>query len=177
MSIRTLFPNLNLLSARALPSSARCSPLPRLAFRQAHTSAISITRSTPKSGFQSGFKSYRSLYTTASIGLGLSFLTYHSNRSPVLCESAALPRPTASGPAAGQAPESMLNVYQLTFGTVCGICTGVFLKKGLRAIAFLLGGVFVLMQVSTSLDCHQRHIKLYRRSMDPFIRTLTLTLP
>lgn len=149
MSIRTLFPNL--LSARALPS-ARCSPLPRLAFRQAHTSAISITRSAPnsgyESGFQSGFKSYRSLYTTASIGLGLSFLTYHSNRSPVLCESAALPRPTASGPATGQAPESMLNVYQLTFGTVCGICTGVFLKKGLRAIAFLLGGVFVLMQVS-----------------------------
>jgi FUN14 domain-containing protein 1 len=41
----------------------------------------------------------------------------------------------------------MLDVYQLGFGTVCGICTGVFLKKGLRAIAFLLGGVFVLLQV------------------------------
>ena len=144
MSIRTLFPNL--LSARAMPTAARCNPLPRLALRQAHTAAISIPRALPKSG--SGFRSYRSLYTTASIGLGLSFLTYHSNRSPVLCESAALPRPTAAGPGAGQAPESMLNVYQLTFGTVCGICTGVFLKKGLRAIAFLLGGVFVLMQAS-----------------------------
>ena len=144
MSIRNLFPNI--LSARALPG-ARCSPLPRLAFRQAHTSAISISRSIPKS--QS--RTYRSLYTTASIGLGLSFLTYHSNRQPIRCDtSGSLPRPAAAGSSAsaGQAPESMLNVYQLTFGTVCGICTGVFLKKGLRAIAFLLGGVFVLMQVS-----------------------------
>lgn len=146
MSIRALFPNI--LSTGALPG-ARCSPLPRLAFRQAHTSAISISRSIPKS--QS--RTYRSLYTTATIGLGLSFLTYHSNRQPIRCDTstgASLPRPAAAGSSAsaGQAPESMLNVYQLTFGTVCGICTGVFLKKGLRAIAFLLGGVFVLMQVS-----------------------------
>jgi len=44
----------------------------------------------------------------------------------------------------------MLNVYQLSFGAVCGICTGVFVKKGLRAIAFLLGGIFVLMQYLSS---------------------------
>lgn len=144
MSIRTLFPNL--LHSRVVPT-ARCNPLPRLA-RQAHNGpiAISIPRTIPKSSASRS----RSLYTTiGSIGLGLSFLTYHTQRRPVLCDtsitsgSGSLP-----GPAAGQAPESVLNVYQLGFGTVCGICTGVFLKKGLRAIAFLLGGVFVLMQVS-----------------------------
>jgi hypothetical protein len=65
----------------------------------------------------------------------------------VLCEIAQpTPRPVVHD--TGAAPSSMLDVYQLGFGTVCGICTGVFLKKGLRAIAFLLGGVFVLLQVS-----------------------------
>ncbi|EIW70165.1 hypothetical protein TREMEDRAFT_23604, partial [Tremella mesenterica DSM 1558] len=47
-------------------------------------------------------------------------------------------------------PESILNVYQLGFGTVCGICTGVFVKKGLRALAFVLGGIFVLLQYLSS---------------------------
>lgn len=65
----------------------------------------------------------------------------------MLCEVAptGTPRPVVHD--TGAPPSSMLDVYQLGFGTVCGICTGVFLKKGLRAIAFLLGGVFVLLQV------------------------------
>lgn len=41
-----------------------------------------------------------------------------------------------------------MNVYELSFGTVCGICAGVFIKKGAKAIAFLFGGAFVLLQVS-----------------------------
>jgi hypothetical protein len=44
-------------------------------------------------------------------------------------------------------PTSAVNVYQLGFGTVCGVCAGVFIKKGARALAFLLGGVFVFLQV------------------------------
>ncbi|RPD66284.1 hypothetical protein L226DRAFT_609153 [Lentinus tigrinus ALCF2SS1-7] len=50
-------------------------------------------------------------------------------------------------------PQSSVNYYQLTFGTVCGICAGVFVKKGARFVAFALGGVFVILQYfgSTSL--------------------------
>ena len=42
-------------------------------------------------------------------------------------------------------------MYQLTFGTVCGICAGVFVKKGAKALAFAFGGIFVLLQVSAAL--------------------------
>jgi len=34
----------------------------------------------------------------------------------------------------------------LSFSTVLGISTGIFVKKGLKTIAFILGGVFVLVQ-------------------------------
>ena len=42
----------------------------------------------------------------------------------------------------------MVNLYQLSFGTVAGVCAGVFIKKGAKAVAFFVGGVFVLLQVS-----------------------------
>jgi len=142
MSLRNLFPNI--AHARAsIPLSApkaRCNPFPRI--RSMHSSpnrgpiAISIPRTAPNAA-----KSRLSLY---SLGLGLTFLSYNSLRKPVLCEVATT-RPVVHD--AGPPPQSMVDFYQLGFGTVCGICTGVFLKKGLRAIAFLLGGVFVLLQV------------------------------
>jgi hypothetical protein len=47
-------------------------------------------------------------------------------------------------------PSSSVKPYELTFGTVCGICAGVFIKKGAKALAFMLGGVFVLLQVRSS---------------------------
>jgi len=47
--------------------------------------------------------------------------------------------------------DSTVNVYELSFGTVCGICAGVFVKKGAKALAFIFGGVFVLLQVSCEL--------------------------
>ena len=47
--------------------------------------------------------------------------------------------------------DSTVNVYELSFGTVCGICAGVFVKKGAKALAFVFGGVFVLLQVSREL--------------------------
>ncbi|KAF8311306.1 hypothetical protein DL93DRAFT_2061194 [Clavulina sp. PMI_390] len=49
-------------------------------------------------------------------------------------------------------PHRTVNVYELSFGTVCGICAGVFLKKGARALAFIFGGVFVLLQYFNSLS-------------------------
>ena len=45
-------------------------------------------------------------------------------------------------------PASSLNLYELTFGSVCGICAGVFIKKGAKFVAFILGGTFVLLQVT-----------------------------
>ncbi|KAJ7063200.1 hypothetical protein C8F01DRAFT_1209556 [Mycena amicta] len=43
-------------------------------------------------------------------------------------------------------PESSVNFLELGFGTVAGICAGVFVKKGAKLVAFFLGGVFVLLQ-------------------------------
>jgi hypothetical protein len=48
------------------------------------------------------------------------------------------------------APKGLANPYELTFGTVCGVCAGVFIKKGLKATAFILGGMFVILQVRQS---------------------------
>ena len=44
-------------------------------------------------------------------------------------------------------PTSTVNIYELSFGTVCGVCAGVFIKKGAKAIAFILGGIFMMLQV------------------------------
>ncbi|KAL0569011.1 hypothetical protein V5O48_012963 [Marasmius crinis-equi] len=43
-------------------------------------------------------------------------------------------------------PESSLDLYELSFGTVAGICAGVFVKKGAKLVAFAFGGIFVLLQ-------------------------------
>lgn len=113
------------------------SPTARCLHSPARPVALTIPHSTPKSSF--------SLYALTA-GLGLS--AYTLTRPPVLCDtSRAAPVPQRRPDAP---PESVLNVYQLGFGTVCGICTGVFVKKGLRAIAFFLGGLFVLMQYLSS---------------------------
>lgn len=54
-------------------------------------------------------------------------------------------------------PKSDVNVYNLGFGTVCGICSGIFIKKGAKFIAFLLGGGFILLQVGrVCTDCRRR---------------------
>lgn len=44
-------------------------------------------------------------------------------------------------------PASSVSLYELSFGTVTGICAGVFIKKGAKAAAWFLGGIFVLLQV------------------------------
>lgn len=67
---------------------------------------------------------------------------------------APLSKPTQASPnfqlpEAPPPPQSSVSYYELTFGTVAGICTGVFVKKGAKAVAFMLGGVFVLLQVGS----------------------------
>ncbi|KAF9792718.1 hypothetical protein BJ322DRAFT_69779 [Thelephora terrestris] len=49
-------------------------------------------------------------------------------------------------------PASSLGIYELTFGSVCGICAGVFIKIGTKLVAFLLGGPFVLLYYLVSVS-------------------------
>ncbi len=49
-------------------------------------------------------------------------------------------------------PASSVSLYELGFGTVAGICAGVFVKKGAKMVAWFLGGIFVFLQVCVSLD-------------------------
>ena len=105
--------------------------------------SLILSRIRPR---QQPFKLYG--YT---FGIGLSFLALQS-LSPtrkLQCQTAS---PFAGRPEPavwdGPPPESQISAFQLGFGSAAGICTGVFIKKGLKAIAFLLGGAFVLLQVS-----------------------------
>ncbi|RSH93867.1 hypothetical protein EHS25_006517 [Saitozyma podzolica] len=91
----------------------------------------SVALSVPHPRFRPSSSGYRTY--ALSLGLGLSAFTLHTLSPPSA--------PTAKG---------LLSVYELSFGAVCGICAGVFIKKGLKAFAFLLGGVFVLLQYMSS---------------------------
>ncbi|WFD20672.1 hypothetical protein MCAP1_002923 [Malassezia caprae] len=68
---------------------------------------------------------------------------------PVECD-AAVPEPPLPKPGSKAEAKSIVNVYQLTFGTICGICAGVFIKKGLKLIAVILGAAYVLLQYLAS---------------------------
>jgi hypothetical protein len=57
-------------------------------------------------------------------------------------------------------PVSSVSFYELGFGTVAGVCAGVFIKKGAKALAFLLGGVFVLLQVRCGFPKNYYEINL-----------------
>ncbi|RSH82497.1 uncharacterized protein EHS24_007477 [Apiotrichum porosum] len=95
-----------------------------------------------------------------SIGLGLAAITVFPRAAH--CASAEpLPTPVTQGrPQPSVAvvntvpddPEvrSILSLGQLSFGAVCGICAGVFVKKGFKIVAFALGGVYVLLQYLSS---------------------------
>lgn len=94
---------------------------------------------------------------------GTSLFAYTLNAAPLRCEPAnQSARPYAEphtvsvqGPGSAnlarrnEAPpvESAVDLKSLSFGAVAGISTGIFIKKGLKAVGFLLGGAFVLLQV------------------------------
>ncbi|KAL5490296.1 hypothetical protein ACEPAI_5129 [Sanghuangporus weigelae] len=99
----------------------------------------------------------------ALAGLGLSFAAFQLQKPAALCEGEAATTPATAPPRSNPTPtplqpddtlppppHSSVNVYELGFGTVAGICAGVFVKKGAKALAFVCGGVFVLLQYLTS---------------------------
>lgn len=99
---------------------------------------------------------------------GLSAFTAPS----VACESArpyVQTSPAATSAAVDPEPESIVNVYQLSFGTACGFCAGVFLKKGLKLIAFALGGCYILLQYMNSQRLISVNWKAINSKYDKFV--------
>ncbi|KAI5450481.1 hypothetical protein NCC49_003102 [Naganishia albida] len=88
------------------------------------------------------------------LGAGLGFAGFQSlgmaRMSEVKCDSLAAPAPAPAGKADTLPTHSILSPYELSLGAICGICAGVFIKKGAKLIAFFLGGVYVLMQYMQS---------------------------
>ncbi|GAA5938741.1 FUN14 domain-containing protein [Sporobolomyces koalae] len=80
----------------------------------------------------------------------------------------SIPPPPPATPEYKEA-ESILNLRDLGFGTVSGICVGVFVKKGLRAAAFFLGGIFVFMQYMSSRSLININWSGLTNSYDKFI--------
>ncbi|KAG1754520.1 FUN14 family-domain-containing protein [Suillus lakei] len=84
----------------------------------------------------------------AGLALGIATCT-----APIIhCDSKGTQASVAAPPPQAPPPESAVNLYELTFGTVAGICAGVFIKKGAKMVAFFLGGVFVLLQYLGSMS-------------------------
>jgi hypothetical protein len=97
-----------------------------------------------------------------------SIFAYSLNAKPLLCQPAnQSARPYAEphtvsvqGPGSAKLTrsndlppvESAVDLKSLSFGAVAGISTGIFVKKGLKAVGFLLGGAFVFLQVSRRTD-------------------------
>ncbi|KAI6131796.1 FUN14 family-domain-containing protein [Pisolithus croceorrhizus] len=90
-------------------------------------------------------------FLLAATGIGLS-LTSFASSSKVHCDAVVSTPPPELEPNLPPPPKSSVNLYELTFGTVCGLCAGVFVKKGARLVAFFLGGVFVLLQYLGSVS-------------------------
>ncbi|KAI0341736.1 hypothetical protein BDW22DRAFT_1358587 [Trametopsis cervina] len=84
-------------------------------------------------------------------GIGLGVGAYTLARKPVYCDARPLPPPPNAQPLPPP-PQSAVSMYELSFGTVCGLCAGIFVKKGAKIVAFCLGGVFVLLQYFGSLS-------------------------
>ncbi|KAH9001222.1 FUN14 family-domain-containing protein [Lactarius akahatsu] len=81
-----------------------------------------------------------------TVGTGLGLLSY-ANLPRLNCEcKSGSSDPVGIPPP----PESSVDKYGLTFGTVCGICAGVFVKRGAKLLAFFFGGIFVLLQSLSS---------------------------
>ncbi|EOQ99825.1 hypothetical protein E3P92_02021 [Wallemia ichthyophaga] len=96
-------------------------------------------------------------FTTAgAIGLTGSAVALDMHRNRLNCESNPESSQVAPSPAntsdegVEDVPDSIVNYKHLGFGSVCGICCGIFLKKGAKILAFFVGGAFVFLQYMRS---------------------------
>jgi len=105
-------------------------------------------------GIATGQRILPSLLTAtgiAGIALGIATCTAPTIHCDNKDAQASVSAPHTPPPQAPP-PESAVKLYELTFGTVTGICAGVFIKKGAKMVAFFFGGVFVLLQYLGSMS-------------------------
>ncbi|KAH9901069.1 FUN14 family-domain-containing protein [Cubamyces lactineus] len=130
-------------------------------YQHMDTARMLQLRKEMKSEMKGGWSKFFIKFGLVSVGLGVSFLAapilYCDPVTSKTASAAAIPPPSQGQAAPVQPPPpppptSSVKFYELTFGTVCGICAGVFVKKGARIVAFALGGVFVLLQYLGSLS-------------------------
>lgn len=122
------------------------------------SSALAIPFPSARSHSSSNTQGARSIFYAVGLGGAFVLASLTPWRKSASCQAAnGSVFQSSTGPGLGngpgtndypEPPKSILSLYELGFGTVAGICSGVFLKKGLRAIAFLLGGAFIFLQVS-----------------------------
>lgn len=141
-----LFPRVRLGSAAALRSVPRVNVPTKLSLRpsvrsfrtQAATIAAPSGRLMASAGLMAG---------TSALLAG----AYTWSMQPVVCEPPPqVEDPPMPQPKTKEEAKSIVNLYELSFGTICGLCAGLFIKKGLKLVAVLLGGTYVLMQYLAS---------------------------
>jgi len=124
-----------------------------------HSSLLSTLRSQSSPKLTNTWTTVpRLLYTAGIGGIGLGLTTCGSKVhcdcedfnalakaiNPTLPPSAET---SSTHPDLAPPPVSLISYYELSFGTVTGVCAGVFIKKGVKAVAWLFGGIFILLQV------------------------------
>ncbi|GAA6028902.1 hypothetical protein JCM8097_001496 [Rhodosporidiobolus ruineniae] len=176
-------------AARPSPSSPsptsllRLSPSPSPAFSRpslpSYTRTLCTTTPTHTAPARSFLTSYRALLAVGLTTSAVAFSTlsssaldcasdrsaYAASQPPTLADSTA----GAGGAGAPKEAESILSWRDLSFGTVSGICVGVFVKKGLRMAAFVLGGAFVFLQYLSSRSLISVNWSALSSSYDSFL--------
>lgn len=126
--------------ARAVLPGLRCtlSNTTINAARSASRRSVCTATRTSTKQSASFLHSYRIALGAGSVTLALALPAFSSTKA-LQCAGESRPYAAAADSAAAtaegniqQETESIINVRDLGFGTVAGICTGVFIKKGLK---------------------------------------------
>ncbi|KAH7107543.1 FUN14 family-domain-containing protein [Auriculariales sp. MPI-PUGE-AT-0066] len=137
-----------LLPLHLRPLLARVSPLVPL-FRTQVGPQLRRTATTSSQAFRFALLGVAGFGATAYLTPRAKFESTSREASPAPAARIPVP-PVANVPVddskPAPAPESSFAPMELSFGVVCGFCAGVFVKKSMKAAAFLLGGAFVLVQ-------------------------------
>ncbi|KAI5122075.1 hypothetical protein M0805_006058 [Coniferiporia weirii] len=135
-------------TSQLAPWVLRTCPLKRPASRLAQSAftRAPFVHPTANGSHMRGMRGLAGAAVLASIGL----TAFHK---PVAhCETSdSGPAPSGNLDAMPPPPQSSVRLYELSFGTICGVCAGVFVKKGAKALAFVFGGLFVTLQYFVSL--------------------------
>lgn len=127
--------------------------------------------------------------TTFILGLGLSVIGYQLVTHLIRLEGElldhyrdTLPQPPDHSPSSlpssveASIPddeiESILSIRKLSFGTLTGICVGIFVRKGLTFLAFLAGGGFIILQYLHSKSLIKIDWKTWSNRYDSKIRSI-----